>query len=104
MRTIGEFSIANSNGKTEFARKSIHSGEMNSVILNLDVIDFAVRFQTWIQREGLIQDLFPSLSSDEREFIQTGITHAEWDEMFGDEASYLLESEVDTELSEDFTH
>ena len=98
MRTIGEFSIANSNGKTEFARKSIHSGEMNSVILNLDVIDFAVRFQTWIQREGLIQDLFPSLSSDEREFIQTGITHAEWDEMFGDE------SEVDTELSEDPTH
>jgi len=98
MRTIGEFSIANSNGKTEFARKSIHSGEMNSVILNLDFIDFAVRFQTWIQREGLIQDLFPSLSSDEREFIQTGITHDEWDEMFGDE------SEVDTELSEDFTH
>jgi len=98
MRTIGEFSIANSNGKTEFARKSIHSGEMNSVILNLDFIDFAVRFQTWIQREGLIQDLFPSLSSDEREFIQTGITHDEWDEMFGDE------SEVDTELSEDPTH
>ena len=98
MRTIGEFSIANSNGKTEFARKSIHSGEMNSVILNLDFIDFAVRFQTWIQREELIQDLFPSLSSDEREFIQTGITRDEWDEMFGDE------SEVDTELSEDPTH
>ena len=98
MRTIGEFSIANSNGKTEFARKSIHSGEMNSVILNLDVIDFAVRFQTWIQRKELIQDLFPSLSSDEREFIQTGITRDEWDEIFGDE------SEVDTELSEDFTH
>ena len=98
MRTIGEFSIANSNGKTEFARKSIHSGEMNSVILNLDFIDFTVRFQSWIQREELIQDLFPSLSSDEREFIQTGITRDEWDEMFGDE------SEVDTELSEDPTH
>ena len=98
MRTIGEFSIANSNGKTEFARKSIHSGEMNSVILNLDFVDFTVRFQSWIQRKELIQDLFPSLSSDEREFIQTGITHDEWDEMFDDE------SEVDTELSEDFTH
>mgnify|MGYP003635275840 FL=1 len=98
MRTIGEFSIANSNGKTEFARKSIHSGEMNSVILNLDFIDFTVRFQSWIQRKELIQDLFPSLSSDEREFIQTGITRDEWDEIFDDE------SEVDTELSEDFTH
>ena len=98
MRTIGEFSIVNSNGKTEFARKSIHSGEMNSVILNLDFIDFTVRFQSWIQRKELIQDLFPSLSSDEREFIQTGITRDEWDEIFDDE------SEVDTELSEDFTH
>lgn len=98
MRTIGEFSIANSNGKTEFARKSIHSGEMNSVILNVDFIDFAVRFQTWIQRKELIQDLFPNLSPHEREFIQTGITRDEWDEIFGDE------SEVDTELSEDFTH
>ena len=98
MRTIGEFSIANSNGKTEFARKSIHSGEMNSVILNVDFIDFTVRFQSWIQRKELIQDLFPSLSSDEREFIQTGITRDEWDEIFDDE------SEVDTELSEDFTH
>jgi len=34
---------------------------------------------------ALIQDAFPYLDNEEREFILTGITPAEWDEMFGDE-------------------
>lgn len=29
-----------------------------------------------------VQDAFPNLSSDEREFILTGITPEEWDAMF----------------------
>lgn len=32
-----------------------------------------------------IQDAFPYLTEDEREFILTGIIAEEWDEMFGDE-------------------
>ena len=31
---------------------------------------------------GLIQDAFPNLSADDREFIMTGITPDEWDETF----------------------
>ena len=31
---------------------------------------------------GLIQDVMPNLSPDEREFLMTGITPAEWDEAF----------------------
>lgn len=30
-----------------------------------------------------VQDAFPQLSSDEREFIKTGITAEEWDSIFG---------------------
>jgi hypothetical protein len=30
----------------------------------------------------LIQDAFPQLSKEQREFIKTGITAEEWDEMF----------------------
>jgi len=30
-----------------------------------------------------IQDCFPNLSADEREFIKTGITPEEWEEVFG---------------------
>jgi hypothetical protein len=30
---------------------------------------------------ALVQDAFPSLSPDEREFIKTGITSEEWDSL-----------------------
>lgn len=37
-------------------------------------------------KEGaLIQDAFPFLSPDEREFLLTGITSSEWDELFGED-------------------
>jgi len=31
----------------------------------------------------LLQEAFPNLSADEREFIKTGVTKEEWDETFG---------------------
>lgn len=31
---------------------------------------------------GYIQDAFPQLTADEREFIKTGITPGEWEAMF----------------------
>lgn len=33
----------------------------------------------------LIQDAMPNISADEREFIMTGITSEEWDDMFGED-------------------
>ncbi len=33
----------------------------------------------------LIQDAFPQLSASAREFILSGMTDEEWDELFGDE-------------------
>lgn len=33
---------------------------------------------------GFIQDVFPHLSDDDREFLLTGVTPEEWDEMFAD--------------------
>jgi calcineurin-like phosphoesterase family protein len=41
----------------------------------------------WLyNQEGYhIQDAFPYLTEDEREFILTGITADEWDELFGEE-------------------
>lgn len=32
-----------------------------------------------------IQDIFPNLSADDREFIKTGITPEEWAATFGDD-------------------
>jgi hypothetical protein len=34
---------------------------------------------------ALLQDAFPHLSADDREFIKTGITPEEWDALFGGE-------------------
>ena len=34
---------------------------------------------------ALIQDAFPNLNDDEREFIKTGITPAEWTKYLGDD-------------------
>ena len=33
----------------------------------------------------LIQHIFPELTADQREFILTGITPEEWDELYGEE-------------------
>jgi hypothetical protein len=41
-------------------------------------------WDNWMTRGELIQRAFDYLSSDEREFLMTGITPAEWDKMFGE--------------------
>lgn len=41
--------------------------------------------KTWQNGDGLIQNLFPDLTDDEREFLMTGVTREEWDIAFGDE-------------------
>ena len=42
-------------------------------------------FKKWVVPGKLIQDAFPSLSADEREFLMTGITPEEWNSIFGEE-------------------
>jgi hypothetical protein len=37
------------------------------------------------QRKPLIQNFFPELNKDEREFVLTGVSPHEWDELFGNE-------------------
>lgn len=64
----------------QITRTSIASGKTRT--LDLPVTE--EQFKAW--KGGLlVQKAFPHLSDDEREFIMTGITADEWDEMFGDE-------------------
>lgn len=48
--------------------------------LELDVT--ARQIASWAKGE-LIQDAMPNLTPSEREFINTGVTPDEWDEIFG---------------------
>ena len=47
--------------------------------MEIDVSD--KQLALWMEG-ALIQDVMPNLSPDEREFLMTGITPAEWNEMF----------------------
>ena len=47
--------------------------------MEIDVSDKQIAL--WMEG-ALIQDVMPNLSPDEREFIMTGITPADWDEAF----------------------
>lgn len=42
--------------------------------------------QKYYDGAGLIQELLPNVSPDEREFIKSGITPDEYENLFGDEA------------------
>lgn len=51
--------------------------------MDLDVTqDQLNRFDQPAHLRETIQDIFPNLSPDEREFIKTGITSEEWDNLF----------------------
>jgi len=39
----------------------------------------------WHNGQGLIQEVFPHLSKEQREFLMTGATQEEWDNEFGEE-------------------
>ncbi len=60
-------------------RRSTFTGRVNT-------LDLPIRADEWElyrnQPSMLIQDVFPSLSLGEREFLLTGTTQAEWDAAF----------------------
>jgi hypothetical protein len=58
-------------------RKSPFSGITHAMNICLDMEDY----QAW-KSGKLIQNAFPYLSADEREFLMTGITPDEWNSAF----------------------
>ena len=58
-------------------RKSLFTGAKSE--MEIDVTEKQITL--WMEGE-LIQNVMPNLSPDEREFLMTGITPAEWDEAF----------------------
>jgi hypothetical protein len=62
---------------------TIYNETLNkSIVVNCNVGDINRGWYSWQYEKMLIQDAFPFLSNDEREFIMTGITPDEWNEMF----------------------
>lgn len=63
----------------EIERISPLTGNWNKMYV--DISQEQIKEWNSPRRERLIQDIFPNLSEDEREFIMTGYTPADWKEM-----------------------
>jgi len=61
----------------KITRTNPFNGEVNT--LDINVTDAQIEYYA---AGALIQDAFPNLSADDREFIKTGITAESWDAMF----------------------
>jgi hypothetical protein len=64
----------------KIGRISAFTGAANTMELDID----PEAYITWASGFGpCIQDAFPHLSAGEREFLMTGVTPAEWENLFG---------------------
>ena len=57
-------------------KKSLFSGKLHEMEIDVTNKEIAL----WMEG-SLIQDVMPNLTANEREFLMTGITPAEWDEV-----------------------
>lgn len=63
----------------KITKKSILTGVMTT--LDIDVTP--AQLTIW-KAGALIQNVMPNLSTDDREFLMTGITKEEWNKTFGE--------------------
>jgi hypothetical protein len=70
-----------SEGSVELTRSSDFTGNVNSMVLP---VTQGMLDRYYVGNE-CVQDVFPALSADQREFIMTGVTPAEWDSLCGNE-------------------
>ena len=65
-------------------RTSPFSRKVNTMTLNISQDEFDAALARY-EAGALLQNAFPTLDAGEREFIKTGITPEEWDNLFGSE-------------------
>lgn len=72
-------------------RRSMFSGITRTKEINI----LPEQLQAW-QDGGLIQNVAPHLSAEDREFIVSGVTSSEWDELYEeDEEDYYYYDGLD---------
>lgn len=66
---------------TKISKRSAISGTLNEIEIPMSDEEFTKAYEVY-KAGALIQVAFPNLTPAQREFIMTGITQEEWDEMF----------------------
>lgn len=59
--------------------------EDKSIVVGMSYVSVLQAWFIWEYKNEPIQDAFPSLTAAEREFLISGSTEEEWNEMFGEE-------------------
>ena len=67
----------------EVTRISPLTGNVNKMYLDITQ-EQVEEWNSPAQERRLIQDIFPNLNEDEREFIMTGYTPADWRQLHGE--------------------
>lgn len=57
-------------------------GQRKAVVLDITLDELKRGWENWTVNGMYIQTAFAKLSAEQREFLMTGITPGEWDEMF----------------------
>lgn len=71
----------NSDGTAIVTKRSLLSNTMHKATLKMTFKEYG----KWFHKGGLIQDVLPHLTKEEREFLMTGATPEEWDKAFKDD-------------------
>lgn len=67
--------------------KITRTSTLSGITRSMEIPVTEQQLADWKNGKGLIQDVMPDLSNDEREFIMTGVTKEEWDAEFGEDDS-----------------
>ena len=62
--------------------KIVRTSQVSGITRTVDLDVTEEQMRRFKARVELIQDIFPNLTADEREFIKTGITKEEFDSLF----------------------
>jgi hypothetical protein len=66
--------------ENEKQTRAVHNKKI--VILDMDIETFSQCYYNWQMRSQFIQVAFADLPASQREFLMTGITPAQWDEIW----------------------
>ena len=66
----------NEEGDIVKSKKCSVTGEIYSVTVD------PMKYYEWSVKKELIQDVFPELTPPQREFIKTGVSESEWNNLF----------------------
>ena len=70
------------------------SGDNHQMLIKLGEDALLTALIAWRTSNGKVQDHFPTLNADEREFLMTGITDSEWDSLAAEDAAADLQRRI----------